>query len=88
MLARPPARPPAHRHPHSNNQVSPCENLVNNMRENIMQEQLFALSLILIFNTHCIYVYFIALYGQSDPGIKFLYLVVSCIKKKTNLTRY
>ena len=24
------ARPPDHRHPHSNNQVSPCENLVNN----------------------------------------------------------
>ena len=28
--ARPPAHPPDHRHPHSNNQVSPCENLVKN----------------------------------------------------------
>ena len=26
---------------------------------------LFALSLIFIFNTHCIYVYFIVFYGQS-----------------------
>ena len=30
--ARMPARPPDHRHPHSNNQVSPCENQVNNVK--------------------------------------------------------